>query len=311
MTARKILVLRGGALGDFIVTLPAIAALRRAYPDATIELIGNAAAAALAVNRGLLTRAYSQHESRWAALYAANSLPPELQDWLGEFDLVINYWPNADGVLAAHFPVRPGQRFLSAAAMPNRAPAAAHYAGVLEPLGLRAADLWYRLEPADSQPSLLRQGYGGRTTLNASPIAIHPGSGSRKKNWPTERWIELITRLSGPIVLIVGEAEAETWSRERLAKSLLAGRLADESLRLAEQLSLEQLVDTFSECRLFVGHDSGISHLAAACSTPCLLLFGPTAPATWAPPAPHVRVIHHGADLHAITADEVLATVRS
>jgi heptosyltransferase-2 len=44
-------------------------------------------------------------------------------------------------------------------------------------------------------------------------------------------------------------------------------------------------------CRAFVGHDSGISHLAAAAGTPCVLLFGPTDHAVWAPANPDVRVI--------------------
>ena len=46
-----------------------------------------------------------------------------------------------------------------------------------------------------------------------------------------------------------------------------------------------------TRCRLFVGHDSGISHLAAAVGVPCVLLFGPTDPDIWAPPQPQVRVV--------------------
>ena len=79
---RRILILRGGALGDFLVTLPALAALRSAYPAARIELAGNAPAAALAVSRGLLDAAHSQHESRWAALYDSAPLPPTFAAWL-------------------------------------------------------------------------------------------------------------------------------------------------------------------------------------------------------------------------------------
>jgi ADP-heptose:LPS heptosyltransferase len=72
----RILILRGGDLGDFIVTLPALAALRAAFPTAQIELAGNATAAALAINRSLLDTAHSQHDSRWSALYDSTPLPP-------------------------------------------------------------------------------------------------------------------------------------------------------------------------------------------------------------------------------------------
>ena len=60
---------------------------------------------------------------------------------------------------------------------------------------------------------------------------------------------------------------------------------------------------------MFLGHDSGVSHLAAACGTPCVLLFGPTDPAMWAPPAARVRVLQCGADLSAIGVEEVHKTV--
>ncbi len=78
----RILVLRGGALGDFLVTLPALARLRQQWPEARLELAGNATAAALAVRQGLLDAAHSQHEARWSALYADAPLPAAFAEWL-------------------------------------------------------------------------------------------------------------------------------------------------------------------------------------------------------------------------------------
>ena len=72
---------------------------------------------------------------------------------------------------------------------------------------------------------------------------------------------------------------------------------------------LETLVTHFASCRLFLGHDSGISHLAAACGVPSILLFGPTDPAMWAPPSPRVRVLRRGATLDAISFAEVQEAV--
>ncbi|HEY1111610.1 MAG TPA: hypothetical protein VGE76_23345, partial [Opitutaceae bacterium] len=93
---RKILVLRGGALGDFIVTLPTLAALRARWPEARLELVGNALAAQLAVRRGLLDAAHSQHDSRWSTLFSPSPLHPDFAAWLATFDLVLNYWPDPD-----------------------------------------------------------------------------------------------------------------------------------------------------------------------------------------------------------------------
>jgi heptosyltransferase-3 len=284
---RKILVLRGGALGDFIVTLPALARLRERWPNADIHLVGNATAASLARARGLLDVVHSQHESRWSALYNPDPLPPALVDWLEEFDLVINYWPDPHGELQKKFPRRSDQQFLSAAAMPARAPAAAHYCEALAPLDLRPSEHFFPLAPLP-----------GVDTPSAGAIVIHPGSGSSRKNWPRPNWLSLIAEIPGPVSLVLGEAETEYWSA-----------VEPPAVTRLERLSLEELVGHFARCRCFLGHDSGISHLAAACGTRCVLLFGPTDPATWAPPSPHVRVIRRGSDLAAISIAEVRASL--
>jgi heptosyltransferase-3 len=289
---RRILVLRGGALGDFIVLLPALAALRQRWPAARIELIGNARAAGLATSRGLLDAVHSQHEARWSALYGSAALPSPVANWFAEFDLILNYWPDPDGELRRRFPSRAGQIFLSAAAHPTRAPAAAHFAEPLRDLSLGPIETWTPL--AAPSPT-------------AATIAVHPGSGSPLKNWPAERWIELIAELPGPLLLIFGEAEAEKSSALAARASQL--RPGGTDIDCAVNLPLDELVAKLTQCRLFLGHDSGISHLAAACGIPSILLFGPTDPAVWAPPAPHVRVIQRGVELGSIAISDVRSAV--
>ena len=285
---RKILVLRGGALGDCLVTLPALALLRQRWPAAQVELVGNATAAALALGAGLLHRVHSQHAARWAALYSPDPLPPAFAHELAAFDLVLNFWPDPDGTLARRFPLAAGQVFLSAPALPTRAPAAAHYCEPLRALGLAPAALWHPL---------------GTPAADATLVAVHPGSGSPKKNWPLSRWTELSAWLvrehGAALLLITGEADAAA-----------ARALAPFGLP-AHQLPLPTLVARLTRCRLFLGHDSGISHLAAACGVPSLLLFGPTDAATWAPPAPHVRVLTRGPALDAISLADVQSAVRA
>lgn len=277
---RKILVLRGGALGDFIVTLPALALLRQRWPHAHLEFVGNATAAALGAR--LVDRIHSQHDSRWAALYATSPLPPGLATELAAFDLVLNFWPDPDGDLARHFRNLSALTFLTSSALPTLAPAAAHYCEPLRAIGLTSASFHYKL----SAP-----------VPSARLIAVHPGSGSAKKNWPLARWIELCRWLRdahrAELLIITGEADTPA------AAALSPFGTA------AHQLPLPQLVARLAQCRLFVGHDSGISHLAAACTVPSLLLFGPTDPALWAPPAPHVRVLNPGPSLDSISLADV------
>ncbi len=299
---RSILVLRGGALGDFVVTLPTLAALRARWPKARIELAGNAVAAQLARSRGLLDRVHSQHEARWAALYASTPLSTDFAQWLGTFDLVVSYWPDPDGTVNRHFPVVAGQKFVTAPAMPTRGPAAAHYGEALRPLGIQVTDYLYRLDEA-SPVKTNASGPGKR-------IAIHPGSGSARKNWPAENWCELIGRLDEPVLLILGDAEAQTWSDSRILAGAIGARVQAGQIELARALPLEELVNGLGSCRLFVGHDSGISHLAAACGVPSVLLFGPTDASVWAPPSALVTVVQRGDNVGEISVAEVCGVVR-
>lgn len=300
---RRVLVLRGGALGDFIVTLPTLVALRKHWPDARIALAGNRAAAELALRRGLLDAVHSQHEARWGALFGSEPLPGDFSAWLSDFDLVINFWPDPDGDLRRRFPLREGQQWISAAAVPSRAPAAAHYAGALRPLGIEPETLCPLLD-AGPDPAL---------TPEARTVAIHPGSGSAAKNWPAERWLDLMARLASPVLLVLGAAEERVWGRladTGFPNLPLAHRAPDAPLRVARNLSLEELARELRGCRLFLGHDSGVSHLAAASGVPSILLFGPTDPAVWAPPAPWVTVVRGDPDLSAITPDDLLEAIR-
>lgn len=356
---QKILVLRGGALGDFIVTLPALALLRQRWPQSRIELVGNSVAAQLALSRRsasaftpapfptnchllddstenvrgasqtkchliddtlvgdegglanggagkLVDAVHSQHEAQWSALYASTPVLGAFGEWLSRFDLVLNFWPDPDGTLREKFPRHPRQIFLSAEALPNCAPAAAHYCAPLRELGLEAQEYFYRVEVARFVPSAEKFANEAKRSVrrmrdNSPYLAIHPGSGSAAKNWPIERWVALCEWLKAEqrveLLIVTGEADSR------------AGDLLARFGSCARNLPLLELAAKLSACRLFLGHDSGVSHLAAACGAPSVLLFGPTDPAVWAPSAPHVSVVKRGPTLNSISIADVQAAV--
>jgi ADP-heptose:LPS heptosyltransferase len=112
---------------------------------------------------------------------------------------------------------------------------------------------------------------------------IHSGSGSTRKNWPHERFTELagLLRRGGHSVLWVrGPAEEDP---EEDAQDFESARL-----------SLDALAATLARARLFIGNDSGVSHLAAATGAPTVALFGPTSEAVWRPDGPIVRTVSAG-----------------
>lgn len=290
---KKILVLRGGALGDFIVTLPALRLLRDRWPSAQIELVGNARAAELGLVAGTIDRVHSQTEARWSQLYGSAFLSSGFKDWLDEFDLIVNFWPDPERELCRHFSHR-GTSFISSNASVETQPAATHFCEALRPLGLKADNYL----PLIAFPNHLDAEATRRLAGFEDSIALHPGSGSPRKNWPIERWMSLAGKLNKPLLIVTGEAERDCphWP---------------DNLRIihAHTWPLPVLGAALAKCTCFIGHDSGISHLASAAGAPCVLLFGPTDPAVWAPPG--ARVIRNGETMATITVDEVIAATNA
>ena len=288
---KRILVLRGGALGDFIVTLPALRLLRERWPLARIELAGNVRAAELGKIAGLVDAVHSQAEARWAQLYGAAPLSPEFVTWLDGFDLIVSFWPDPDGDLRRHF-THHRKAFIAGDAHTTTAPAAAHFCNALRPQDLTTDVFSVHINYPATMLAKAAQRLSGLVNF----VAVHPGSGSPSKNWPLERWQQFTTRLNRPLLVITGEAEGEQlfWPETG-------------TIHNAHHWPLPELGAALSKCTLFVGHDSGVSHLAAASGAKCILLFGPTEPAVWAPPG--AMAIRHGSTLDTISVDELLVAV--
>src|SRR4028119_998775 len=92
MTKPRILVIRGGAIGDFILTLPAIKLLREAFPEAHIEILGYKHIIALAEKRFYADAVRSIEYSALAGFFGKGTeLAPELADYFRSFDLIVSY----------------------------------------------------------------------------------------------------------------------------------------------------------------------------------------------------------------------------
>jgi hypothetical protein len=143
-----------------------------------------------------------------------------------------------------------------------------------------------------------RQRLGGHGFL-----AVHPGSGSRQKNWPGQRFAELAEALAPGRPLLVVEGPADTDAVGPLQSCAAAV--------FARGLPLRTLGAILAEASLYVGNDSGVSHLAAACGARTLALFGPTDATVWAPAGPRVRVVGAPAgDLDRLDTATVVAAAR-
>lgn len=309
----KVLVIRGGAIGDFLLTLPAVKLLRDNLPDAWIEVLGYDAMVELARDAGIVHDGRSIEYAALARFFTPGAeLDEGWVEYFASFDLIVSYLYDPDRFFLNNL-LRCGVKednILQGVAkvVSDTEHAAIQLARAMESIALfldrPAVDL--DLEPAHGMAAdrFLRD-----AGAPANFIALHPGSGSPKKNWPLDNWIELGAALrdanpDASLLLVSGEAETGN-----LAPLTSAWKRQNIPFSHANSLPLPVLSVLLRRASLFIGHDSGISHLAAASGPPCLLLFGPTEPGVWAPRNPKVTVLRApDGNLNHLEADQVLET---
>jgi heptosyltransferase-2 len=316
----KILVIRGGAIGDFILTLPAIAALRRQFPHTQLEVLGYPHIVQLALAGRLVDRIRSIEARALAGFFArGGTLEPDLADYFSECDLIVSYLFDPDEIFRTNVARCSPAQFIAGPHRPDEKQvlhASKVFLKPLERLAIFEADPVPRLKVGQTS-RLTRERVSASEKLFAGSVgaegdrrdacvtlALHPGSGSEKKNWPEAKWSGLLQHLidSTPakLLLISGEAEGERVQR-------LAAALPSERIRLAHHLPLTELAMALQECAAFVGHDSGISHLAAALGLPVLLLWGDSVKEIWCPPQENVVILKHAHALKHLELEQVIA----
>lgn len=276
----RILVIRGGALGDFLLTLPAVAGLRGKWPHAWIEMVVAKKFGELVTGPGAVDAVRPIDQPGLAGFYATGGvLDPDWCDYFSEFDLTLSYLFDPDGVFAGNW--RRGGGAGEYLALDPRNPteeAWRYLARPLRVLGLepQGADRLYGSKLATAR------GGGGQ----AKRVVIHPGSGSPKKNWPLSHWVESLEKCDSEsplaVTWLLGEAESELGEK-------LPEKWKTSPHRTVCQKPLPEVFGILRGADLYLGHDSGISHLAAWAGVRCGLLFGPTDPKIWAPPGEGVK----------------------
>jgi ADP-heptose:LPS heptosyltransferase len=261
------LLIRPGAIGDCILSIPALKCLCSEYTEIWVRsevapLIRFADCVRSLASTGLDRMGLSGMDPF-----------PELRERLRAFDSIISwYGSNREEFRSQMSELGVPIRFLDA----------------LPPAGERfhAADFFLR--QAGCKGAAVP-----RIPCPPAPpgdfVIIHPFSGSARKNWALERYRELARRLEMPVRWCAGP---------------------EEQLEDAVHIdNLYELACWLQTARLYVGNDSGITHLAAAVGIPVVAIFGPTDPAVWAPRGDRVQVV--SGQLDEIGVEQILSAARS
>jgi heptosyltransferase III len=265
---QRILVVRSGGLGDTLLTLPAIRALRGRCPDASIEVAGNTEHWSLA--RDFVDAIHHVDDPAIAEIFTSGPMH-NFRRKFSSVDLLIS-WSSRELRASEHLP-----KLVSASPYPPPGVHASDWLvttlidkGILESSSDERAP-WLTLSAAAK-----RQAEAVLSSLGLSdPILVHPGAGAAWKRWPSERFAELGKKLLSrghEVAMLVGPADDEVVS---------CGDT--DPIAVIREVELPTVAALLGRSAAFTGNDSGISHLAAAVGTPGIALFGPTDPTSWEP----------------------------
>ncbi|HEX6479616.1 MAG TPA: glycosyltransferase family 9 protein [Ktedonobacteraceae bacterium] len=345
----QILVIRPGAIGDVLLTFPILQKLRKQYANPHITLVSNSVVLPLALASEIVDQAFDYQGIHWSELFSETGIKtPSLHGLLAQTDLAICWLRDPDHIVeqniskagVKHVIVAPGRppenlhihivdhlAATIASTIPND-----RGGGVDEGLGPLWPPVLGVRHPRTSR-SMRRGGGGVDEGLgplwppamgihdapgdHASahftpppPIAIHPGSGSPAKCWPTKYFARVIERLwqqNLPVLLLAGPADLE---RLETILVLLSSPSKPELLQVLTNKPLLEVAHRLQGCRCYIGNDSGITHLAAMLGIPTVAIFGPSDPTIWHPIGPAVKVIQEHS-LEQASVDLIMEAINS
>lgn len=288
-----------GAMGDVLLSLPC---LRRIAVDGPLHFAGRPDVGMLLREACVAAETSASGAARYAPLSDGRA-DGDLRAFLARFDRAVVFTVDTASPLVqalrgavpattAVAVVPPQGSGLSAAAFrASQCGAGEVPGGPLLPLPALHRDL--------AAGMLSRAGYDRSRPV----LAVHPGSGGEAKRWPFERFlavIELLVQRFDPFLLLLsGPAEDEAL-KDRL-DAFVRGRSAAVHYADADLVAVAALL---SHADLYLGNDSGVTHLAAAVGAPVLALFGPTDRSVWGPQGAETAVLAAG-DLAGLAVDAV------
>ncbi len=269
---KKILVIRYGGLGDLIVTLPVLQSLKKNRYSVT--LAANERYREFFLKYGWIDEFIPSDGSFFLPLFAGER-EISLTEYLEKFDIILSYTNEKESFSYGLKKSFSGKIIFHPAT----------------PAKVKRHIISHLLEPVRDIADSLIEIPEIKTCFphNRKYFVIHPGSGSIHKNWKKENFLEVYRRLSekreGYVVLGYAEEHMKDfWYRNVPHK------------KIVNSPDMDILMRYISKTGLYIGNDSGISHLFAASSVTSIVIFGPTSPLLWSPRGKNVRIIYKGID---------------
>lgn len=279
--SERILIINSSSIGDFILSLPALFAIRNNSPKAYIELMGKSEILGLVENRFYVDKGISIEVNGLSNFFIEkDNLPGFLVKYFKSFKKIFTFLNDREGIFLENLK-RTGAEEIYFLKEPSpeafKDHAIKEYSKIIKPLGIKLNIKKPELILNKHDRNFAEYFIKSNLFINQEniSIAIHPGSGSKKKNWGFDNFIELSEKLKNEFkcntLLLSGPAEGDKFIKEKNGFINITG------------LSLIELASVLERCSLYIGNDSGITHLASAVGIPVIAIFGPTNIDIWKP----------------------------
>ena len=312
----RYVLIRPGALGDALLTFPALTLLRGQRPGAHVTLIARGDILSLARASGLADATSAFDDPIWYALFDTLPRGETAYDVI-EGAAVVAWLGDAEGTVRRALERLGANEIVLAESRPAEGSgvhAALHLARALAPLGITVpvtVNELARVLPSFTAPEADEAAADAAwqslvVPSDARVVALHAGSGGAAKRWPPQSFAAVADglRSAGYWPLLI-----EGLQDDMVTAAVIAA-VGGEAPAVARGLSIGALVSLLRRCVAYLGNDSGVTHLAALAGGPVVAIFGPSDPALWSPLGPRVTALRSAnREMAGITVDEALAAV--
>lgn len=286
---RSVLVIHPGGLGDVLLAVPALQAIQSRYPTYELVLLAGTEVGHLLQQCGVVDRIVPVEAGHLATLFIGpQQLSPSIDNIAKRCGLAIGWLKDSDGSLLGTLREAGIPRVIVDAPMSGtrRHQSERFLASVEKVIGTdHEGSVRLTLPESFFQAADVALKQAG-FEKGAAYIVCHPGSGSPHKCVRADRWLDILSgcRARGLApVIVAGPAD------EQAVQALGEEGLKD--IPIMRPKNLTTLAGILAQARVYVGHDSGVTHLSALLGVPTVAIFGPTDPQQWAPRGAHVSVV--------------------
>jgi heptosyltransferase-2 len=304
----RILIRATNWVGDVIMTLPALEAVRESFPKSTLIVLARPWVIPLFESHPMLDGVMTLGNGKTSFFGLTDIIKASLQIRRQKFDLAVLFQNAFEAALIAYlggiryrvgYDTDHRRLLLSHAVVRDDIIMNAHqveyYLSLIRAMGLNARskdpELFVSKEQEEKALPLLSENgvEQGDYLLGISPGAIYGPA----KRWPPERFAAIgdmaVDRWGAKVVIFGSSQEREICDR-------VSTSMHHPSINLCGSTQIGELIALIRRCNLFVSNDSGLMHVASALKVPMVAIFGSTNPVATGPRGPRSRIVRHQVD---------------